>query len=405
MAAVTGGGGLHGSAVRLEPAGSGSGSLAAAQGLLLITALLVVFGLTMLYSASYGVAGAKYFRNQLIWVAGGVVSGAVVFALGYRRLAAWSPFLMGGSFLLLLVARFCFDPINGANRWIRIGGFSLQPSEFAKLAVALFVARYCSENIRTFSELRNRRGLLPLAAGAGMVIGGVLLGKDLGTTLLISSMAFLTLMVAGLYWRYFVIPPIGAVLIGVYVWLFDPERLSRVTSYLNPEKVNQDEGYQLWTSLMALGSGSWFGVGFMASRMKAKYLPEAHTDFILAVVGEELGWCGMAAVVICYLLFGFFALRIALRSESRLGLLLGFAITCGITLQAAINLAVVSGSIPTKGMPAPFISYGGSNLVVGLTMVGLLVSIAVDTVEPDYADKFMRSLWNRIRQDRLSEEN
>ncbi len=373
-----------------------SSAIIPARWLLLVVTLLVVFGLTMLYSASYNTAGLKYFRNQLIWVALGSAGAFAAFVVGYRRIAAGRYWWMGICFVLLLAAVLFFPAINGANRWIRIRlpglELSLQPSEFAKIAVALFVAKYCSDNLRTFALLRSRNGLLPLALGAGLLIGGILIGRDFGTTLLVLSVTCLTLFIAGLNLRYFVIPAVIVALLGVYIVLHDPTRLARITSFTRPELVQQDEGYQLWNSLLALGSGGWTGIGFMESRMKAKYLPEAHTDFILAIVGEELGLIWMLILIVLYGWFTVCALKISLQSPSRLGMLLGFALTMGITLQAAINIAVVSGSAPTKGMPAPFISYGGSNLMASLIAVGLLVSIAAETAYPGYNEEYLNAI-------------
>ena len=220
--------------------------------------------------------------------------------------------------------------------------------------------------------------------------------KDLGTTLLAVATTSLALFAAGLHLRYMVFPILFAALAGIFIYFFDPTRLGRVTTFLHPEAegLRSGKGYQLWISLMALGSGNWFGIGFMASRMKAKYLPEAHTDFILSVIGEELGFAAMVILILLYSLWGFFALRIALRAGNRLGTIMGFALTCSITLQAAINIAVVSGSIPTKGMPAPFISCGGSNMIASLLAVGLLLSVAMDTLDPGYAER----IHDRIRR-------
>ena len=362
------------------------GAMASAmRSLLLMTTILVVFGLTMLYSASFGHAGLTYFRKQLLWVALGLMAAVTVFIVGYRKIADTSPLWMGICFVALMAAKFLFPPVNGASRWIRLpGGASIQPSEFAKVAIVLFVAHYCSEHPRTFANIRTKYGLLPLLAITGLLIGSILLGKDLGTTVLATVAATAALFAAGLYLRYMVIPLALFVAAGVFVYLFDPMRMGRVTSFLNPEAVQAGKGYQLWVSLMALGSGNWFGIGFMESRMKAKYLPEAHTDFILSVIGEELGFVAMAALIILYTLWGFFALRIALNSNSRLGAILGFALCCSITLQAGINIAVVSGSIPTKGMPAPFISFGGSSMIASLIAVGLLMSIAMESLTPGY---------------------
>ena len=166
--------------------------------LLLLTTGLVVFGLTMLYSASYGQAGLAYFKKQLLWVALGIGAAGTVIFVGYRKLAAWSPFLMGGCFLLLLVAKFCFRSVKGGARWLRFGGVTIQPSEFAKIVIILFVAHYCSEHQRTFHRLREHYGLLPLIFPVAAVAGAILLGRDLGTTLLVVATTSLTLFAAGL---------------------------------------------------------------------------------------------------------------------------------------------------------------------------------------------------------------
>ena len=175
-----------------------------------------------------------------------------------------------------------------------------------------------------------------------------------------------------------------------------------MTIFLDPERSQDQEGYQLWNSFLALGSGSWLGVGLGFSRLKAKYLPEAHTDFIIAIIGEEVGYVGVLGVILLYLAWGFFAFRIALGARTRTGMLLGCALTLGVVLQAIINLGVVSGVLPTKGMPAPFISYGGSNMVCSLLAVGLLVSIAMDSRVPDYQKLMWRRLSGRSRSEEES---
>ena len=160
------------------------------------------------------------------------------------------------------------------------------------------------------------------------------------------------------------------------------------------------EGYQLVRSLMALGSGGWLGLGFGQSRLKTRYLPEQHTDFILAVVGEELGLVAIWLVILLYLMWGFFAVRIAISARSKLGMLLAFGLAMAIQLQATINLAVVSGSAPTKGMPAPFISYGGSNVASSILAVSLLLSVAMETVRPGYSDAFWETVRNKFRKNK-----
>ena len=358
--------------------------LSSARWLLFITTMLVVFGLTMLYSASYGQAGLKYFRNQLIWAAVGFAAGGAVLQVGYRRIADRAGWWIAGVTAALFAAAIFFPKINGASRWILLGPVSIQPSEFAKIAVAVFVAKYCADYGRTFARLRDRRGLLPLGGVLAVVLGGILAGHDLGTTLLVFSASTLTLFAAGLYLRYMVIPMGLLSLIGIYIYCFDAMRWARVTSFLHPEAMQSGKSYQLWTSLMALGSGGWLGIGFMQSRMKQRYLPEAHTDFIMSVIGEELGLAAMLLMILAYTLWGYFAVRIALRASNRLGMLLGFALAATFTLQAGINVAVISGSVPTKGMPAPFVSYGGSNMIAALIALGLLLSIAADAAFPGY---------------------
>jgi len=366
--------------------------------LLFVTAVLAVFGLTMLYSASYGQAGLKYFRNQTIWVCIGSGCGIAAFLIGYKNIANRSVLWLILSFLALASAALLFAPVKGASRWLRFGSFSIQPSEFAKLATAFFVAKYCSDHSRDFSKFFHRRGLIPLGGGILLIITGILLGEDLGTTLLLLAMVSATLFVAGIYLRYALIPLSLVSLLGAFVFFFNSTRMARVTSFMDPEKVQSASGYQLWTSLMALGSGSWFGTGFMTSRMKESYLPEAHTDFIISVIGEELGLIGVVTIIVLYVAWGYYAMRIALKSSTRLGMLLGFAIAFLFSCQAVINLAVVSGSVPTKGMPAPFISYGGSNMIAALSALGVLISIAVDSAFPGYYENLHSGGRNWFRK-------
>ena len=292
--------------------------------------------------------------------------------------------MMGALAILLIWAAFFSPSINGANRWIVIPGVSMrfQPSEMAKVVLSLFGAKVISDQLRSIADWKQFKVfILP-----GMAIVGILLlvicGRDLGTTLLLSAAMVSLAFSGGLQKRFLLIAPIFLVLIAIYLIEFDPERMSRVTSFTNPgnEELRDSDGYQLWNSLLALGSGGWDGVGFMESRMKQRYLPEAHTDFILAVVGEELGLIGLLCVIAGYLLFGYFGMKIALNSRSRYGMLLAQTITLIIVLQAAINIGVVSGALPTKGISAPLISYGGSNLLMNMVMVGLLVSVGLENV-------------------------
>ena len=371
---------------------------ASAMGLLTVTVILVSLGLTMLYSASFVLSGINFFKKQLIWVFGGMLVGAAVFLTGYRRLSQYRGLLLLICWAMLVGALF-FTPVNGARRWIRfvlpaLGEVSIQPSELTKIVLCLFVAGYCTEFARSFTLFRHWRGIIPLAFYVAVTGGLVWAGRDMGTCLLILAVAGAVMMAAGLYLRYVFI---GGAAVGIYFTLHvlsDPERLSRIVTIADPSKDGQGAGYQLYRSLMALGSGGWFGLGFGQGRLKIKYLPEQHTDFILSVVGEELGLVAIWLIILLYLLWGFFALRIALGAKTRLGMLLGFGLAVAVQLQAAINLAVISGSIPTKGMPAPFISYGGSNIAASIIAVSLLLSIARESACPGYSDNFWESVKN-----------
>ena len=377
-------------------------SAVSALGLIVITILLLSFGLTMLYSASFTTSGISFFKKQLIWIMAGITCGTTVFVMGYQRICR-----ARGLLLLLcwgmLVAALFFDPVNGARRWIKLtlpvlGDMSIQPSELTKIAVCLFVAGYCTYFSRFFSRLRHVNGLIPLCFYIVVTCGLIWAGKDMGTCLLVLATAGTIMVAGGLYLRYAILG--GAAAIAYFAWqiITNPERLSRVMAIFDPTRDQQGESYQLIRSLMALGSGGWLGLGFGKSRLKTRYLPEQHTDFILAVVGEELGLVAIWLVLLLYLLWGFFAVRIAIGARSKLGMLLAFGLAMAVQLQATINLAVISGSAPTKGMPAPFISYGGSNVMSSIIAVFLLLSVAMETLRPGYSDAFLESVRSKFRR-------
>lgn len=362
----------------------GSVILLRALWLSLTVGAMLLFGLTMLYSTSSGTSGASLFIKQLVWSAVGIAAAVVVAVVGHRRLARFHWFFLLVAAGLLLVADFCFPAIKGAHRWIRVPGVgNIQPSEFAKIALLLFLAKYCSENRRYLDNLFKRKGPLPALGVTLVILGLIFAGKDWGTTFLLGTVAMIVLFVAGMRVRYLLAPFLLAPFLPLYLKTMDKERWSRLTSFLDPERFQDSDSYQLWHSLLALGSGGGLGLGFTESRMKAKYLPEAHTDFILSIVGEELGFTFMCLVVVFYALFVYFGTRVAVSARTKQGMLLAVGVTSLIGLQAFINIGVVSGALPTKGMPAPFISYGGSNLVSCLCGVGLLISVALEGAELD----------------------
>ncbi len=372
-----------------------------ACGLFVTVAVLLLFGLTMLYSASYHTHGTYYFFTQLMWLSISLFAGIAVFLVGFRALANWSSFLLFFLVVLLTLAVTCYEPTNGAYRWLKIdiGGFkaSIQPSEFVKVVLPLYVGKYCADHFRNISSMFGRYGAWWAIAITSIMCFMILLGRDLGTTVLVFTVSFVILFVAGLRVRYYLIPAGLLVFMFYAVYLFNPERWARVTSFLDPKGVQAEEGYQLWLSLLALGSGSWNGVGLLESRLKADYLQENHTDFIIAVIGEELGYIALLGVLIGYILFFYFAIKISTNASSRQGVFIGVGLTSTITIQALINMAVVSGSLPTKGIPAPFLSYGGSSILMTVMSLAILLNIAVDTAAPEFNNRVHQWCKKRLK--------
>lgn len=373
-----------------------------AEGIALcVTALvLLLFGLAALYSTSFGIQGSAsyYFVRQLQWGAIGLAGFAAVILAGYKKLSS-----LGWLFMILIVAlllaALCFSPVKGARRWIRLpGGISIQPSEYAKVVIALFMAKFCSDRINLIEKMPFRFILLSGLCCAP-VIALVFAGRDMGTTVLLAVVMFAILYAAGVRLRYVLtLPPLGALALFLYIKYCSPFRWARLITYQDPELYQKTGGYQLWLSLLALGSGGWTGVGFGESRMKHKYLPEAHTDFILSIVGEELGFLWLCVVILGYMLFVLLAILVSVRARTRQGMFLAFGLTTFLAVQAIINIGVISGAFPTKGMPAPFISYGGSSLVTCLVATGLIVSVALDAAWPDYPKTLRAKIAAKLRR-------
>ena len=341
-----------------------------------IVMALILFGLVMLYSTSSGTDnGTLFLVKQAFWILIGILSAASINFIGYKKILPFSKYLVLFSCLLLVLALFS-RPINGAYRWIKLpGGIgNIQPSELAKISVIMFLAYYLPKHQRQLNY--SFKNLFSPIAVCSVVLLLILVGKDLGTTVLLAAIVWFMFFTAGLKLR-FLIPPLFIIPVIPFVLKhYNKVRWVRITSYMNPEKFQQTTGYQLWLSILALGSGSWTGLGFAKSRMKAQYLPESHTDFILSIVGEELGYIAMLMIILTYITLIVLAVFISTRAKEKDGMLLGFGITGMIAMQAIINIGVISGAFPTKGMPAPFISYGGSNMVICLLGIGFLLSIS-----------------------------
>ena len=339
---------------------------------------LIVLGLVMMSSTSAYANGSHgdplfLLNRQLVGLGVGLVFCAVAAALDYHLLEkTW--WLWYGIAVVLLAL--CFVPHighseYGAKRWIKLG-MKFQPSEFAKLSAVVTLAWWFSRDEAHAKQFL--RGFVAPLAGAGVLMALIAPEVDLGTTSLIGGTTFLLMFVAGTRVR-FLVPMVlcgfGALALAVAKM---PERTGRFLAFLYPEKYKAD-AYQAAQGLIALGSGGVEGLGLGNGRQKMMYLPFAHTDFIFPVIGEELGLRGTLAVVATFILFLLCGASIAMRARDRFGMLLGFGITVIIALQAAVNIGVTTALLPNKGMPLPFISYGGTNLVFCLIGVGILINI------------------------------
>ena len=342
---------------------------------------LALFGVVMVYSASAVIAQQEnhsqfhYLIKQGLWTSIGLVAMFVAMNFDYQKLnRRWIVYGLLLLTVLLLLAVFGFRPINGARRWIRFSSFSLQPSEIAKLALVLFLARFLER--RAGHEASFFRTFGPCMAVIGLLAGLVIKEPDLGTALMLAICGVTVCFAAGVRPRHVFYASVPALLYVGKMLIFTPFRMRRLISFIDPWKDAQGTGYQTVQSLIAVGSGGTHGLGFAQGRQKLLFLPFAHSDFIFAVVGEELGLVGALIVVFVFAIFLWRGLRAALRAPDRFGLLLGLGIVMSIVAQALLNISVVLAIVPNKGIPLPFISYGGSSLVPTLAGVGILLNIS-----------------------------
>jgi cell division protein FtsW len=346
-------------------------------------AALLALGMVMLYSSSMTQVGAHYLMMQLLWCALGLGLCVTAASLDYRRLKplAWPLFGLAVILLVLVLLPHFGRRINGARRWFDFHGVRFQPSELAKLALIIALAWYGEHFQRQMPAWK--RGILVPGLFIGLVLALIFIEPDRGTTILLAAVSGAVLLVAGVRWKYLV-PPLLLGIAGLAVSLWhDPLRMKRIFSWLYLEEHKSGTGYQAYQAMLALGSGGWTGLGLGNSRQKLGFVPEHYTDFILAIIGEELGLLATLLVIVAYLTVVICGIYIACRAHDTFGLLLGSGLTFLIGLQAAINIGVVTSALPNKGLPLPFISYGGSNLLVMLTCVGLLLSIARQTRMPE----------------------
>ena len=349
-------------------------------GLLLAVSILIVIGCVMLFSTSAFVnergKGPDYFINhQAVWLCIGLflcIVAAKTDYLHWRRFA-WPLYAVSAVLLALCFVPHIGKKINGAYRWLNFGVASFQPSEMAKLAVVIVIARWFTR--KDCEPEQFVRGFVVPLVIAGGLMGLIVFEVDMGTTALIGATTIGIMFIAGT--RLSFIAPMFASAIGLmfYIARHIPERFHRLLAFMNLEEFKAGAGLQQYQGLIAFGSGGVSGTGLGMGRQKMSYLPYAHTDFIFPIVGEELGLRFTLLVVFCYVVIVVCGAMIALRARDRFGLLLGFGVVLLISLQAVVNIGVTTALLPNKGMPLPFISYGGSNLAFCLLCVGILINI------------------------------
>ena len=349
-----------------------------------VTMILVFLGLVMVFSASAVMAkeryGSGYFflLRQVGWAAAGITAMVVAMKVDYRRYKhPGIVFSVLGVTTLLLISVFFLDRSHNTHRWIHFGGFSFQPSEVAKVAVILFLAYFLENRISSMNDWRNT--LLPAILPTLMFLALIVLQPDLGTAIACAAITACIMFVAGLELRYLGYACVAAML-PLYFLIFRVAwRWDRIKAFLNPYSDPQGKGFHIIQSLIAVSTGGITGLGFMEGKQKLFYLPEPHTDFIFAVTAEELGLLGSLVVLLLFGIFLWRGVRTALRTQDTFGRLLAVGITCMVVVQAFINISVVLGLMPTKGIPLPFVSYGGSSMFMTLACVGVLLNITKQT--------------------------
>jgi len=356
--------------------------------LVFCVAALLALGMVMLYSSgmySSGMAqvGARYLTKQLVWCGLGLAACVATTMVDYRLLKKVWWVLFGLVIVMLaLVLNKHFGTVHGgARRWFDFGRVQFQPSELAKLALIITLAWYGEHFQRQMPQCV--RGILIPGLLIGLTVGLIFKEPDVGNALVLATVSGILLLSAGIRLRYF-LPPVIAAAIGIGVFIhYNPMRSDRIHSWLHVEETRRNTGLQAYEAMVALGSGGLAGKGLGDGRQKLGFLPEHHTDFIFSVIGEELGLIATLLVTIAFVAIVFCGIYIAMNSIDTFGFLLGTGITFLIGLQAFINIGVVTSALPNKGLPLPFISYGGSNLLIMLTSVGLLLSIARQARETD----------------------
>lgn len=336
----------------------------------------------MVYSSSAIYAYEKmgdsllFLKRHLLFLAVSSIAAFLSMSFDYRRLKNYSRLIIFSCILLLIMVLVPYlgSQIGGARRWFRIWNFGFQPSEMAKLGLIIYLADFLTRKTPHINNVSHT--LLPLLLVTGTVMGLILLQPDLGTVIVIACLTLILLFLAGIKWSYL----LGLFAISIpafYLLIYRvPYRWRRVKIFLNPWQDPKGTGFQIIQSFLALGSGGIFGVGLGMSKQKLFYLPEAHTDFIFSIIGEELGLIGTLSVTILFMVLIWQGMRIVFKTEDSFGRFLALGIVSMIGLEVLINIGVTIGALPTKGLPLPFISYGGSALLFHMIGIGLLLNVA-----------------------------
>ncbi len=349
--------------------------------MLAITAVLLSLGLVMVFSTSWlGLKGEArdptfFFRRQVTWALVSVLGLVFCWSFDYRKLARLIPWALAGCLLLLVGVLIpgVGQPVRNVWRWIRVGGVQVQPSEMAKLLLPLGLAVYLAQR----EKLELLRDTVPSLLAIGLTCALIAAAPDFGTALFVGGLSVLVLFVGGVPMRQLVTLGTPALALGSLVMFSKFSHIQwRILAWLAPEQHLDGAGYQPYQSLIALGSGGWSGRGLGAGHQKFLYLPDAHTDFIFAVLGEELGFVGTLFVVLLFAGMLYLGYRIVRETTDKLGFLMAFAVVFALCFQAAVNMAVVTSSVPTKGISMPFLSFGGSSLFFSMLGLGVLLNIA-----------------------------
>ncbi|GHT39515.1 stage V sporulation protein E [Bacteroidia bacterium] len=341
--------------------------------LMVIMFTLTLFGLVFTYSSSAFESDAL-FKRQLLFKSAGLLSAIFLSQFYLRIQKKINPmFILYAAWFLLALVLFMPKTAN-VHRWINFGFFNLQPSEIAKPALLIYIAYYLGNISANISK--SYKTLVPPFVISGVTLGLMMLEPELGTPILLFSVIFLMLFVAGARLKHLLLILACSIPLALHQIMFYSYRMKRLFSFLSPEASAGDGGYQLFQSFLAIGSGGWLGKGLGNSEMKLQYLPAAHTDFIFAIIAEEAGMFGALILVALFAWMLVCGIKVARRAKSAFNSMLALGITLTITLQAFFNMGVATGLLPTKGLPLPFFSYGGSSVMVTMSMMGILFNIS-----------------------------